>query len=114
MLQADTWDKIVFQFFFQNFATGGSCKYVVNLLNTNRQNAAVFRLLGFPSLPSLPQLNASYCDFLARFLSNDGVASYNWKIVLENVDNITTSIRRYIGVSLCVCVCVCVHVNMCV
>ena len=106
----------------QNFASGGNCEFVVDLLNANRQNP-LLDALGLPDLSSFPQLNASFCGFLSDFLSNNSTASYDWKDALENVDSLLNLTREYAGVSslmfvlmfVCVCGgCVCACVRACV
>ena len=85
-------------FFSQNFASGGNCKFVVELINANRQNP-LLGVLGLPDLSNFPQLNASFCDLLSDFLSNDGTTNYTWKEALDNVNQLANLTREYSGVS---------------
>ena len=118
--------------FGQNFASGGNCEFVVDLLNANRQNP-LLDSLGLLDLSNFPQLNASFCSFLSDFLSNNGTARYDWKDALKNVDSLLNLTREYAGVSwltfvcggvracvpVCVlacmrtCVCACMHLCEC-
>ena len=85
--------------FFQNFTAGDNCKFVVEQVNQNRDSLGLLSLLGLPSL-QIPQLNESFCDSLADFLSNNSTASYDWKDALENVNNLANMTRTYARVSV--------------
>ncbi|KAK7101016.1 phospholipid-transporting ATPase ABCA1-like [Littorina saxatilis] len=83
--------------FLRTFTSGGNCKYVVELINRYRQDTGFLQILGLPNIPNIPQINASFCDFLSGFLSNNETASYDWKDAIKNVNYVANLTREYSG-----------------
>ncbi|KAK7490495.1 hypothetical protein BaRGS_00018281 [Batillaria attramentaria] len=50
-----------------------------------------------PGMATLQTVDPSICDSLAGFLSNNGTASYDWKVALNNTDSLVAMVKEYAG-----------------